>query len=463
MSGAPSRDLVHRAIGAVVGAAVGDAVGAPFEFRPAGTYRARFPEPVVGGIGEMIGGGGFGWAPGEFTDDTQMAMMVAASLLAEGQVDQDDLDARFRAWFTSGPVDVGASTSWVLSGTEPCVDRARRHHEDHPTRSGNGSLMRTIPAAVFFARESSEATMAAARAISAVTHAHPEAQAGCAIYHELVRIALDGGDPLEGIDAAVAAQGEAGEAYVDRLAPGWAPSATTSNGGVWDALATAVWALRRADSFEEAVVLAVDSGDDADTVGAITGGLAGAVWGAGAIPCRWSTYVHGTVIDTTYRLADLQDIARRLVGAQPVPLQEDEPVLGPTEVRSGLWLANLAGARTTPPETAVISLCRPQGAFADHPVRRELYLVDQEGRHNPALAAVVDDLVATIEAFRAEGRDVVIHCHGGRSRTGLAFRAWLTQVEGLGYEAAQVEAQRVWPATATYNATFEEALRALAG
>ena len=70
-------DILQRAMGALLGSAVGDALGAPFEFGPAGQYSAQFPQPVLGGAGEMIGGGSFGWAPAEFTDDTQMTLALA--------------------------------------------------------------------------------------------------------------------------------------------------------------------------------------------------------------------------------------------------------------------------------------------------------------------------------------------------------------------------------------------------
>ena len=75
----------HRVAGALVGSAVGDALGAPFEFGPPGRFSARFPSPARGAHTEMCGGGSLGWEPGEFTDDTQMALLVATSLVERGR------------------------------------------------------------------------------------------------------------------------------------------------------------------------------------------------------------------------------------------------------------------------------------------------------------------------------------------------------------------------------------------
>src|SRR3954468_18140486 len=104
----------HRVAGALVGSAVGDALGAPFEFGPAGRSSTRFPSPARGANTEMCGGGSLGWAPGEFTDDTQMALLVATSLVECGGLDEADLFQRFRAWLEAGPPDVGNQTRAVL-------------------------------------------------------------------------------------------------------------------------------------------------------------------------------------------------------------------------------------------------------------------------------------------------------------------------------------------------------------
>src|SRR5436309_15742813 len=89
----------QRAVGALVGPAGGDTLGAPFEFGPAGEYSRHFPVPTLGVSTEMVGGGASAWEPAEWTDDTQMAMCVAASLLDGGALDLADVWDRFRAWF----------------------------------------------------------------------------------------------------------------------------------------------------------------------------------------------------------------------------------------------------------------------------------------------------------------------------------------------------------------------------
>ena len=155
------RAFRQRVLGAVIGSAVGDALGAPFEFKPAGLYSRTFPSPVVGGIGEMVGGGGFGWAPGEFTDDTQMAILQAESVLANGGVDGADLFERFRVW-AGDANDVGIQTRSVLSSTLPWDQAAADHYRRNPDRgAGNGSLMRATPTAVYFARQPADVTIAA--------------------------------------------------------------------------------------------------------------------------------------------------------------------------------------------------------------------------------------------------------------------------------------------------------------
>ena len=143
------------------------------------------------------------WEPGEFTDDTQMALLVASSLVDRGGLDEADLFDRFRTWAAADPQDVGIQTRAVLGSGRPWDVAAAEHFRRTGRAAGNGSLMRTTPAAIRFSRVGAEATMDAARRISALTHGDPSAGEGCAIFHELMRVALDGGDPLAAIPSAL--------------------------------------------------------------------------------------------------------------------------------------------------------------------------------------------------------------------------------------------------------------------
>ncbi|MFD8936637.1 ADP-ribosylglycohydrolase family protein [Streptomyces sp. NPDC059578] len=306
---------IERAVGAVVGSAVGDALGAPFEFGLPGVFSARFPDP---GGGEMCGGGG--WEPGEATDDTQMAVLVADSLLQRGDLDLPDVFARFQRWAAAEPKDIGLQTEDVLTNGLPWDLAAAQHFRVNHHAAGNGSLMRASTSAVHFAAAGRTVTMDAARRLAALTHGDPAAWEGTAVFHELVRFALSGADPLDALpDALAFVHPDHRERYATVLAPDWHPDrATEFNGAVWPCLGSAVWALRVTDSFEGAVRAAIDLGGDTDTVAAVTGGLAGARYGPAAIPVRWTDPLHVPLPgsgERVLRLPELVDLARGLVAA----------------------------------------------------------------------------------------------------------------------------------------------------
>lgn len=403
------------------------------------------------------------WEPGEWTDDTQMALLVTESLLASGGLDEADMFDRFRRWAAAEPKDVGIQTSSVLRSGRPWDCAAAEHFASGARAAGNGSLMRATPAAIWFARSGRETTMDAARRISALTHGDPSVGEGCAIFHELVRVALDGADPLAAVDETLGLVAEEHRGRWARvLDPAWTPDqATEANGAVWPTLGSAVWALRVSSSFDEAMRRVIDLGGDTDTVAAVTGGLAGAVYGITGIPMRWPSVVHGSLpgfeSPVTY-LGDLHWLADRLDGGSR-PRYESDPSQGlePREIVDGVWAADLDGARHSDRDFAVISLCRTGVRFA-HEVQRFAYLTDDEANHD--LAQVLDDVLGDIAALRADGRRVLVHCFGGASRTGLVLRAWLMRERDMTVDEATAYVSQRWPHLGLWNSSFQAHLAA---
>lgn len=454
----------QRAIGALVGSAVGDALGARFEFGPAGAYRREFPEPVLGGIGEMVGGGPFPWKPGEFTDDTQMAVALAESLLACGDFDADDVWRRWKAWAVTA-TDVGVLTRRVLSAPDWRGAAEDGHRANGGLSAANGALMRVTGLAVAYAfGDPAELTMAA-RAQAALTHHDPAAGWGAAIGAQLLRAGIHGVDPLSVVDELVAGLPVGvHDRFAEVLDPAWDPTVpgAISSGTVWGCLGRAVSALRRSGSFAETVVEAIDLGGDTDTVAAVTGAIAGAWHSVQGIPCRWTTYLNGTVDGpdgrASYDNDGLQLLARRLMGKSAGPATPPDAPAGPVRVAARLHAADLGGARSVPTNWAVVSLCRTGGCFAEHPVRREVYLIDQAAPSNAALGDAVADAVDAIAALLDEGREVVVHCHGGRSRTGLVLKAWAMRNQGLTERQAHDWLASKWYRYDDYQPSFVELL-----
>ena len=274
--------VLERARGVMLGLAVGDALGSTLEFGPRIASVADFHT-------EMTGGGPFGLEPGQWTDDTAMAFALAKSLLACQSFDPHDAMTRFVAWWRKGTyscqgtcIDIGSATRAALTRFERTGDPFAGSTDENT--AGNGSLMRLAPVALFALDNEAEAVRIA-REQSRLTHAAPQCLDACEFFVRLLRSTVLGrGHPLElgrwsghpDVNRAKAAYW-GGQERQSARAGGYAP----------DTLQSALWAVAGASSFEQALISAVNLGGDADTVGAVTGALAGAKWGASAIPKRW--------------------------------------------------------------------------------------------------------------------------------------------------------------------------------
>lgn len=268
----------------IMGGAIGDALGAPYEFRPRGTF-AAWKNAAGPTVNEMVGATGV-WRPGEATDDTQMAVALAQSIIANGGINKDDLWTRWRTWRLTAK-DVGILTSIALSCDE-WQGAAVEAHEQLGRSAGNGALMRCFPLPVYAAAHPDFDLFTAVVEQAELTHIDPAAADGAlihatALYSSLVQDV----DPIRVIDDMVRTGAAMG--WEELLAPDFDPETSDypSNGTVWGCLAEAVWAVRQSSSFEEAVMAAVNLGSDADTVGCVAGSLAGARYGYDSIPQRW--------------------------------------------------------------------------------------------------------------------------------------------------------------------------------
>jgi ADP-ribosyl-[dinitrogen reductase] hydrolase len=275
-----------RAIGAMLGLALGDAIGTSIEFRPRDSY-----EPLQ----DMVGGGPFRLRPGQWTDDTAMALALLDSLLSRGALDEADLMTRFTRWWREGAYsstgacfDIGVTTRAALERWERTGDPIAGSPD--PLSAGNGSLMRLSPILVGYFRDR-DRMRDFARRQSATTHAAPEAMDACVAFSELIADAING-RPLDQILSPFSMSLHMPYAgAIETIMQGsWRGKRRTqikSSGYVAHSLEAAIWCVARTGTFAEAVLLAANLGDDADTTAAITGQLAGGVYGVEGIPQSW--------------------------------------------------------------------------------------------------------------------------------------------------------------------------------
>lgn len=277
-----------RARGILLGLACGDALGRPVEFSSASAIRSEH-----GRLDEMIGYGTWNQPPGTITDDTDQALCIARSLVAQQGFDPADVAARFVTWYDSDPFDIGGMTRQALRRLKQgdawdVAGQAVWETSPEGQNAGNGSVMRCAPLAMWSPTDW-ERLAVASRQSSQITHADPRCTAGCAILNLTLAGLLEGADaPLQ--DALEYVGSDAPDELVTALQPiarGESPPTLETSGYVVHALQTALHDGLVAESAEEAIVTAVNRGGDTDTIGAITGAIAGARFGAAALPESW--------------------------------------------------------------------------------------------------------------------------------------------------------------------------------
>ncbi|WP_234048906.1 ADP-ribosylglycohydrolase family protein [Streptomyces liliifuscus] len=441
---------IDRAAGVLLGAACGDALGVPYEFA-----RRLGPDEQPA----MIGGGLGPYKPGEYSDDTQMHVCIAAVASTGADLTSptalDQIARNFHRWRDGGASDIGNQTSGVLraaknhkTGTPAQAMTAEADAYTARTRfsAGNGSLMRTGIVALAYL-DDVDGMVQAATMISSLTHSDPECVEACILWCAGIRTAVLEGH-FDGVRDGIALLPEdRQEIWHARLDEAEAnpPHHWTRNGYVVTALQAAWSAITNtpvpelapergsfpAQHFQLATEAAVRAGDDTDTVAAIAGTLLGARWGVSAIPLAWQQAVNGWPTMSGPDLVRLAVLTARKgtddgdgwpsAPRVKIPGSAGKGYVAQHPADAGVLLGNLPMTEFagTPPVDAVVSLCRVgQGPiFSSTDIEHvRVWLVDREGE-NSNLHYALDQAARQVLRLRKEGKRVFLHCVAGRSRT----------------------------------------------
>jgi ADP-ribosylglycohydrolase len=288
---APDNVETDRFLGCLLGLAVGDAVGTTLEFKAPGSFKP---------IDDMVGGGPFGLEPGQWTDDTSMALCLAESLIECRGFDPIDQLTRYRRWYKEGYLSAKGHCFDIGNATRSALDEFGRTGEawcgsTSPNSAGNGSLMRLAPIPMAFASQPHEMLQHAADS-SRTTHGATEAVDACRYYAGLLLGGLSGESketllapfycPIpnywEQNPLAPKIHEVAAGSFLTKE-----PPQIKGSGYVVQALEAALWAFHKSTNYRDGCLLAANLGDDADTTAAIYGQIAGACYGAQGIPTEW--------------------------------------------------------------------------------------------------------------------------------------------------------------------------------
>jgi ADP-ribosylglycohydrolase len=296
-------ERVRRYRGSFLGLATGDALGTTLEFKPPGSFKP---------IRDIVGGGPFRLKPGQWTDDTSMALCLAESLIERKGFDPMDPMERYLRWYREGYLSSTGTCFDIGSTVRSALERFERIREPFcgptdPHSAGNGSLMRLARVALFYASDPLEAIERCGES-SRTTHGALTAIDACRLLGALIVGAIRGVSktellsdhycPVPGYWERRPLIGE-----IDEIAAGSfkrkEPPEIRGTGFVVRSLEAALWPFDRSRSFEEGCLMAVHLGDDADTTGAVYGQLAGAYYGEEGIPTSWrSKIAHRELIES---------------------------------------------------------------------------------------------------------------------------------------------------------------------
>lgn len=277
-------EVIDRFLGCLLGLAVGDAVGTAVEFSPRKSF---IP------LDDMTGGGPFGLEPGQWTDDTSMALCLGTSLVEMNGFDPNDQMERYCRWFEEGYL---SSTGKCFDIGTTTLDSLQRYRQtgnpfsgsSDPYTAGNGSIMRLAPIPMFYFRDFEAVEYHAAES-SRTTHGATECLDACRLFSRITwralkgmskeNVLLEGRGGFRGVPTILSiARGE----YT-----GKDEARIRGSGYVVESLEAALWCFYQTSSFEESILAAANLGDDADTTAAVCGQVAGAYYGRSGIPGSW--------------------------------------------------------------------------------------------------------------------------------------------------------------------------------
>jgi len=285
----------YKVKSAFFGVAVGDALGVPVEFKSRETIRKN---PVT----DMTGNGTYNQPAGTWSDDSSLTFCLAEALTQE--FDLNTIGQNFvkwsscNFWTARGNVfDVGIATRYAIRRLSDGVQPDLAGDSDEFS-NGNGSLMRILPLVFYLFEKPIEERFNLTKQVSSITHRHIRSVIACFYYLEFARQILEEKDKFEiyrslqsEITNYLTSINSKEIALFDRLLKNdidkLPEEEIKSSGYVLHTLEASIWCLLTTNSYKEAVLRAVNLGEDTDTTGAVTGGLAGLLYGIDTIPKEW--------------------------------------------------------------------------------------------------------------------------------------------------------------------------------